>query len=102
MIAKELPRAEVIEAINALQPEMVERVYSGRPGCGCGCKGKYYGDARNIKRVLNAMKKNAETAEHLTYEKGVIAAVEDTRYYWAYLVPEDDPDRGDSVFQVGR
>lgn len=29
--------------------EKIRRVYRGRPGCGCGCRGKYWNDVRNIR-----------------------------------------------------
>jgi len=70
-----------------LDPSRVERVYSGRPGCGCGCRGKYYEDARNIKRVLKAMRDNITLADRIDFSDNV-AAVEGSRYHWAYLKPE--------------
>lgn len=87
----EMTRDELVVAIATIEPKEIARVYSGRPGCGCGCRGKYYDDARNIKRVLTAMRKNISGAR-LTYDRGEgtvgdpVAAVEtDTRYYWAYF-----------------
>ena len=79
--------------------DKVVRVYSGKPGCGCGCNGKYSTDARNIKRVtklINAAIEefgNREGALHPTQSgddarigfDGEMAWFEsDKRYYWAY------------------
>ncbi len=38
----------------------VERVYSGKPGCMCGCNGNYFEDPKNIKRIYNILAKNLE------------------------------------------
>lgn len=89
---------KVDDAIRELRPSQVTRVYSGLPGCGCGCRGKYFEDSRNITRVVNAMK--AMLDDEYVNIKAVdfdfddsnsfgdcrVAAVEtDRRYYWAYL-----------------
>lgn len=31
----------------------IDRVYSGKQGCMCGCNGNYYTEGRMIKRVYN-------------------------------------------------
>lgn len=67
-----------------IDPTKVVRVYSGRPGCGCGCRGKYYEDARNIKRVLKAMRETISAADRIAMTDQT-AAVEGDRYYWAYF-----------------
>ena len=66
--------------------DAIVKVYSGRPGCGCGCRGRYFEDARNITRVVNAMNKRAdEVTESTTKGFPTVFFVEnDTRYYWAY------------------
>jgi hypothetical protein len=49
-------------SIKELKPiTEVAQVYSGRPGCACGCQGKYY-DAghKMIKRVYNLFEKNLD------------------------------------------
>jgi nitrogenase subunit NifH len=87
---------EAVPAIVNIDKSRVVRVYSGRPGCGCGCRGNYSDNKSAITRVLNAMKANVCYADRagvmandvLHDEDGVteIAFVEtDTRYYWAYL-----------------
>ena len=42
---------------NQLTTEHALRVYSGRPGCMCGCRGTYRDDAASIKRQVNKMNK---------------------------------------------
>lgn len=88
-------RRKAENAIIALNPNRVYRVYSGLPGCGCGCKGVYYEDKRNVKRVVTAMQKavldqdsrimrveaDPNTLEHPNW---VYAVEMDNRYYWAY------------------
>lgn len=39
--------------------EKVVQVYSGRPGCMCGCQGTYWEDKKAIKRIYNVMAKNS-------------------------------------------
>lgn len=106
MSEKKMSRDEMLVALGGLDPERVARVYSGRPGCGCGCKGKYWSDARNIKRVVRLMKENAPHAERLDFdEKDGVAAVEGDRFYWAYLkgcrwIKEDEADENPPTIQI--
>ena len=75
-------------AKQALENGTVTRVYSGRPGCGCGCRGKYYDDARNITRVTNLMLARIdadELGDDITISDAVVATENDTRYFWAYI-----------------
>ena len=61
----------------------ITKVYSGRPGCGCGCRGRYYTDARNITRIVNAMNKRVDLMSAgggTRYYTGDPEA----RYLWAY------------------
>ena len=59
----------------------ITKVYSGRPGCGCGCRGRYYTDARNITRIVNAMNKRDDVRD----DRGVYFTPEnDERWFWAY------------------
>ena len=37
----------------------IEKIYSGKSGCMCGCKGQYYDDQKRISRVLKNMLKFA-------------------------------------------
>ena len=40
----------------------VKKVYSGRPGCQCGCRGNYSTKPAIIKRVINNMFRRAKEA----------------------------------------
>ena len=45
--------------ITSLKPiTEIKKVYSGHPGCACGCQGTYWEDARNIKRINNIFLRN--------------------------------------------
>ena len=73
------------QAIRGIDVVNVKRVYAGRPGCGCGCLGKYWDDARNIRRVVNEMKRHVDDdGARLDFAED-LAAVEGTRYLWAYF-----------------
>lgn len=37
--------------------ENVKRVYSGKPGCMCGCRGKYSEEGRGVKIIFNKILK---------------------------------------------
>jgi hypothetical protein len=40
-----------------LKIENVKRVYSGKPGCMCGCRGKYSEEGRGVKTIFNKILK---------------------------------------------
>lgn len=62
--------------------EQIVRVYRGRPGCGCGCRGKYWEDQRNIRRVVKMMN---ERADEVREDPAGIFSVEDDKHFmWAY------------------
>lgn len=75
-----------------IDPTAIKTVYSGRPGCGCGCRGKYFTDQRNITRVVRAINKalGADSQDWLrtgvddNAEGQVFFAENETRYFWAY------------------
>ena len=89
--------------INIVTTYDILQVYSGRPGCGCGCRGSYrYNpahmeeaktDARSrileksdfnaaqVAKILRLMKQHPD---ELKCDSVVIAWETDTRYYWAY------------------
>jgi hypothetical protein len=57
------------------------RVYSGRPGCGCGCRGKYSTRTARIAQIRRELMARAnEVREH----DGILALEDDRRYFWAY------------------
>ena len=100
-IGKRAPKIQDVE------PEQLMKVYSGKPGCGCGCRGIYrinpamveaatkergyeYSEEEinftTVKRVLKTMQARADEVKVDTGEDMVIYAIEDDkRYYWAYL-----------------
>jgi hypothetical protein len=53
--------------------KQVVRVYSGKPGCGCGCRGKYWESGPMLKKVLKLVQEAHNTM--------VANSVEDTRAY---------------------
>lgn len=72
-------------AVAELDETRVHEVYSGSPGCGCGCRGRYFKDARNITRVVRRMKLDAKRDDARSgMEDGVAFVETPTRYLWAY------------------
>jgi hypothetical protein len=75
--------------IQAVTIDQVARVYSGRPGCGCGCRGKYYPSIEGAEptsherammtRILRQVQANPTGATD-----GIIYS-ETNRNYWVYL-----------------
>ena len=46
----------------------VKRVYSGRPGCMCGCRGTYNTSALSIKRAVNKLNKRIDWSNSLAVQ----------------------------------
>lgn len=71
------------------EKQMNIEVYSGKPGCMCGCKGKYSGSPSMISRVRNIMTKHfSEVAFQGGLSGESIAYVEvNGRAYAAYVKP---------------
>ncbi len=78
--------------------DQVVTVYSGLPGCGCGCRGTYYVpvetdysrshyetvNPKMVKRVYNKFKKLGDLVK--SHPGGDIFYYEtEKRYYWLYL-----------------
>lgn len=100
--------------VGELKVEDVAVVYSGRPGCGCGCRGKYWVNPawlaqatkrrgyeyapeeislQQVRRVLGIIQRRASEVEVVEDAKQTIYYIEDgTRFYWVfvYAKPEDD------------
>jgi hypothetical protein len=78
-----------VRLLMSLTPEQVLRVYSGRPGCGCGCRGNY-SDAKAAKtRALNVLR-NAPVSEvkvsaGMNGEGLILVWETESRYRWVYL-----------------
>lgn len=97
--------------VQSITPEMVLRVYSGKQGCTCSCNGKYWANPqhieeankkrgypheesevslRQVKRVLNLLKKDARAR----LERGYVVCVdwmeldENERVFFAWLTEE--------------
>lgn len=42
--------------VSTIDYAKIDRVYSGKPGCMCGCRGTYSSNKGQITRVINKMK----------------------------------------------
>jgi len=104
----ELDQAHDVATIVHLDPSTIVKVYSGRPGCGCGCRGSYSTSPVSIKRIVANMKKRAHAPvlgrdiEGRTWTAPRIGVINDDamghdkiyfvedagRYYWAYTSPK--------------
>ena len=73
--------------MKVIKMEDVARVYSGRPGCACGCKGDYKDSPKAITRMVNKFNKNlidvVEGGNNLSIEN-------DTRLNILYLKDEKE------------
>lgn len=65
----------------------VARVYSGKPGCMCGCNGKYWETGFMVKRVLDILQEVAgEEPLELDREHGnIFYKLSETRVFVLYL-----------------
>lgn len=79
-----------IKPITELTVEEVATAYSGRPGCGCGCRGTHYVNPMHreqITQILNILKSRAGEVqvEELLDEPGLVYYLESTRFYWVFV-----------------
>ena len=78
------------EEIQVVTPEQVARVYSGRPGCGCGCRGKYYPETEGAtpttheRAMMTRVLRQVQASPEARGEDGIIYS-ETTRNLWVYL-----------------
>lgn len=100
-----------VKPITQVTEQEVGKVYSGKPGCGCGCRGKYWVHPAHaqaesaergyayegsqisltqVRRILRLMQGRASEVkgerERLGGEGGgaIYAIEDDSRYYWLY------------------
>lgn len=88
------PSAEFLKSITS---DMITRVYSGRPGCMCGCLGSYWTnpkfkdasssvcDTRQVSRILNRILKDPRAVLQDGYILYISNLVSKEREYVAYL-----------------
>lgn len=67
------------ETTKTFDSSRVKSVYSGLPGCCCGCRGKHWADARNIARICKII-----AAGDTIYQPGYWVVETKTRVYIAY------------------
>jgi len=73
--------------VNHLQG--VSSVYSGRPGCACGCKGNHSTNPRVIKQIVRKVQQAVIDGYQLQIWPGEYFAVEtETRQYIVYTRKE--------------
>lgn len=84
-----LGREQIVALVALLTPANVKRVYSGRPGCGCGCRGKYATKGALVSRTVSELKRAANLADVTVVagnDKEVVFSVETPRRYrWVYV-----------------
>lgn len=82
-----------VKPIEELKLQDVTKAYSGRPGCGCGCRGNYTTNPSAIKRLLNTMMLHVldgmpveRSGVQIAGDEEVCYFVEtETRYRWLYV-----------------
>jgi hypothetical protein len=77
--------------ITQIGPTEVVRVYSGRPGCACGCRGKYFEDQRNITRIVKIFNQNFEKITWFDGCNFCQLDISENRTYAIYFAKEGDP-----------
>lgn len=69
--------------LQELTPAMVKRGYVGKPGCACGCKGKYYeSGSLMVTKILRTIQANENL---VTDEGGWLEARVGGKDYVVYL-----------------
>lgn len=51
--------------LSSVTVDRITQAYSGRPGCACGCQGKWYQAGAQKKRILTAIRKAAPESVQL-------------------------------------
>lgn len=67
--------------VTKLTVDDIENVYSGRPGCMCGCRGEYKDSPRSKKIILNKILRSP----NYQISDGVIYVQTETRMLAAYI-----------------
>lgn len=75
--------------LNKVPVDKIQSVYSGRPGCCCGCRGKHT-DAtpttmRTINLITNKVKRAQEAGAELEWYGHHVALMSDTRWWVVYF-----------------
>ena len=71
--------------ISDITEAQVQKVYSGKPGCGCGCRGTYWEDARNVRRVLKVLQSRPDEVNVVDCGDTFCYGIDgEDRYYWVY------------------
>jgi hypothetical protein len=74
-----------LKATATVDRAKVVRVYSGRPGCACGCRGNYSENPATIARIVNRINAlGAQTYDGSEQEFAFADNDEGTRTYTAY------------------
>lgn len=73
-----------------LNGKKVTRVYSGKPGCACGCRGTYWDadnpkHARQVTRVTNIIHRSTMLGIKTTIDDEFIVVEDGGRVYVAYF-----------------
>lgn len=73
--------------VGALEPSDVRRAYSGKPGCGCGCRGTYRnGESVLAARNIGAMRSRiGEVGIQVDDAEIIFYLEDDKRYRWLYV-----------------
>lgn len=71
--------------LNVLTVDLIGRVYSGKPGCMCGCNGKYYEQGPMVKKVLNRLRNDPNLMVQDNYILYIDHKLRPTRNYVIYL-----------------
>jgi hypothetical protein len=76
-----------LEVLNGSPRATVVRAYSGRPGCGCGCRGTYQEKGRIVSDNLRLMRERPEAVRMTWVEDNMVCLALETeeRYRWLYV-----------------
>jgi hypothetical protein len=81
--------------IMKITPNQVVKVYTGKPGCGCGCRGTYSTDRGTCATILHKLQAAAKDTdvELIRSDEGelIYSWKTETRYRWVYVDPKIEP-----------
>jgi hypothetical protein len=84
---EDLTPEQRVSMVKLLTPESVVMVYSGKPGCGCGCKGAYRSKGRMVTNNLKALQAAPDKVklDEPFGDRACFALETEERFRWVYV-----------------
>ena len=87
MKIKPLSSGTIAILVRLLHPSNIVEVYSGTPGCGCGCNGTYRSSGRMVTNNIRYLQADPSKVKYGPGKDGTMCFSLETpsRYRWVYV-----------------